>query len=88
MRYIMLALSLALVGSPQQTEKKFKFELRLEGKPMPPPPPEAEPGDNVKMDRDTGAIVATSRGRSFTFVRNNFMGPRLRVSYSTVGGQE
>lgn len=87
MRYLLIVISLALAASAQQAEKKFKLELRLEGKPMPPPPPEAEPGDSVEMDRDTGAIVATSRGRSFTFRKHTFMGPLLRVSYSEVGDQ-
>lgn len=85
MRCLLLITGLALAASAQQAEKKFKLELRLEGKPMPPPPPEAEPGDSVEVDRVSGAISATSRGRSFTFHKSNFIGPLLRVSYSAAG---
>lgn len=87
MRYLLLVLSLALAASAQQNENKVRMEIRAVGKPIPPPPPKAEPGDSVEMDRDTGAIVATSRGLSFTFRKHNFMGPLLRVSYSAVGDQ-
>lgn len=85
LRYLLFAISLTLTAFSQQAEKKVKFEIRLEGKAIPAPPPEPEPGDRVEMESATGAIVATSRGRSFIFTRNNFMGPKLLVSYASVG---
>lgn len=82
MRNLLLVLTVTLAVYAQQKQGEVRFQIRLEGKARPAPPPEPEAGDSVEIDPVSGAIAATSRGRSFTFPKHNFMRPVLQVSYS------
>lgn len=63
-----------------------KFEMRPGPLVSGPVPVEKDPGDDVIV-RPDGAIVATSRSRSFVFPLTNRMEPTLSVSYSFVNNR-
>ncbi len=81
-----VALTAQSIDPQAKPQPGVRFELRP-GPLVPGPVPlDKEPGDDITI-RPDGAIVATSRSRSFVFPLTNRMEPVLRVSYRIVNNR-